>query len=236
MTCPAPKEGAKHLLTALTCFLSRKQMQVHTREAIKRKALIPICNCFSISTGLLTGPKSGDTLSLQSLSPGLRAHRVSSLYPSPRGWVSPLHSATTCMTRGESLLTTARRRGDPHAPRGPLPGEGFCLALIVNKAPRDSRRKRSEGDVDGDTRLRIAQRYGGSHVSMYPLHRGFFMFFPTRSDSYAEPSYAHRAAAAIFRASTQFFRTTLARHRLSRFRTSKPIDGVSRESIRNRTS
>lgn len=42
--------GAKHLLTALTCFLSRKQMQVHTREAIKRKALIPICNCFSIST------------------------------------------------------------------------------------------------------------------------------------------------------------------------------------------
>lgn len=55
--------GAKHLLTVLTCFLSRKQMQVHTREAIKRKALIPICNCFSISTGLLTGPKSGSTLS-----------------------------------------------------------------------------------------------------------------------------------------------------------------------------
>lgn len=45
--------GARHLLTVLTCFLSRKQMQVHTREAIKRKALIPICNCFSISTGLL---------------------------------------------------------------------------------------------------------------------------------------------------------------------------------------
>lgn len=45
--------GARHLLTVLTCFLSRKQMQVHTREAIKRKALIPICNCFSISTSLL---------------------------------------------------------------------------------------------------------------------------------------------------------------------------------------
>lgn len=38
-------------------------MQVHTREAIKRKALIPICNCFSISTVLLTGPKSGNALS-----------------------------------------------------------------------------------------------------------------------------------------------------------------------------
>lgn len=47
-------------------------MQVHTREAIKRKALIPICNCFSISTGLLTGPKSGDTLSPVSKH---RAHR-----------------------------------------------------------------------------------------------------------------------------------------------------------------
>ena len=55
--------GAKHLLTALTCFLRRKKTHVHTREAIKRKALIPICNCFSISTDLLTGPKSGCTLS-----------------------------------------------------------------------------------------------------------------------------------------------------------------------------
>lgn len=51
--------GAWHLLTALTCFLSRKQMQVHTREAIRRKALIPICNCFSMSINLVTGPKSG---------------------------------------------------------------------------------------------------------------------------------------------------------------------------------
>lgn len=55
--------GAKGLLTALTCFFSRKQMHVHTREAIRRKALIPICNCFSISTSLFTGPKSGCTLS-----------------------------------------------------------------------------------------------------------------------------------------------------------------------------
>lgn len=38
-------------------------MHVHTREAIRRKALIPICNCFSISTSLFTGPKSGCTLS-----------------------------------------------------------------------------------------------------------------------------------------------------------------------------
>lgn len=54
--------GAKGLLTALTCFFSRKQIHVHTREAIRRKALIPICNCFSISTSLFTGPKSGCTL------------------------------------------------------------------------------------------------------------------------------------------------------------------------------
>lgn len=54
--------GAKGLLTVLTCFFSRKQMHVHTREAIRRKALIPICNCFSISNSLFTGPKSGCTL------------------------------------------------------------------------------------------------------------------------------------------------------------------------------
>lgn len=60
--------GAKHLLTALTCFLSRKQTHVHTREAIKRKALIPICNCFSISTDIITGPKSGNALSPVSFS------------------------------------------------------------------------------------------------------------------------------------------------------------------------
>lgn len=53
--------GAKHLLTALTCFLRRKQTQVHTREAIRRKALIPICNCFSMSVNRKTGPKSGAT-------------------------------------------------------------------------------------------------------------------------------------------------------------------------------
>lgn len=121
MTCPAPEEGAKHLLTALTCFLSRKQMQVHTREAIKRKALIPICNCFSISTGLLTGPKSGDTLSLQSLSPGLRAHRVSSFFPSPppRGCVSPLYSAGRAITRapGENRRRRRRPAEEIRAPR-----------------------------------------------------------------------------------------------------------------------
>ena len=48
-------------------------MQAHTREAIKRKALIPICNCFSISTDLLTGPKSGNALSPVSSVTGSRA-------------------------------------------------------------------------------------------------------------------------------------------------------------------
>lgn len=211
-------------------------MQVHTREAIKRKALIPICNCFSISTGLLTGLKSGDTLSLQSLSPGLRAHRVSSFFPSPPSrmrFVTSLRD-DVC-TRGEPpLTTTVRRRGDPRAPREPLPRtykQGAPRLEAEAKRGRRGRRRASTYAVSrSDTAARV------SRVSTYPPHRGSFMFFPTRPDSYAESSYAHHAAAAIFRASTQFFRTTLARHRLSRFRTSKPIDGVSRESIRNRTS
>lgn len=111
----APEEGAKHLLTALTCFLSRKQMQVHTREAIKRKALIPICNCFSISTGLLTGPKSGNTLSLQSLgSPRAPLCVYLPFFfppPFPRGCVSPLHSVTVNRERtpGGGLVSARHR-------------------------------------------------------------------------------------------------------------------------------
>lgn len=150
MTRPAPEEGAKHLLTALTCFLSRKQMQVHTREAIKRKALIPICNCFSISTGLLTGPKSGDTLSLQSLSPGLRAHRVSSFFPSP-----PLADASRHFTPrvARSRVHLGRIAADDDDPprRSARPERASSRRGLLPRAyrkqnarhPRDSRRKRS---------------------------------------------------------------------------------------------
>lgn len=75
-------------------------MQVHTREAIKRKALIPICNCFSISTVLLTGPKSGNALSpVSNLSKSeLRVYACVLLFffppspPRPPGAYSPLDS------------------------------------------------------------------------------------------------------------------------------------------------
>lgn len=59
-------------------------MQVHTREAIKRKALIPICNCFSISTGLLTGPKSGNTLSPVSRNTAHRPFLIPVFHSTPR--------------------------------------------------------------------------------------------------------------------------------------------------------
>lgn len=132
--------GARHLLTVLTCFLSRKQMQVHTREAIKRKALIPICNCFSISTSLLHRAE-------------VRQHFISSvesLAISPCLFLS-LFCVRTCMRLRVYVsvrlslslspfctpLRVANRERDHWAPRarGTENREktGFLLPLIVNK-------------------------------------------------------------------------------------------------------
>lgn len=121
--------GARHLLTVLTCFLSRKQMQVHTREAIKRKALIPICNCFSISTSLLHRAEvrqhfisSVESLAISTVSlslPFLRAYVYAfaciCIRPSVSLSFSVLHSASRRESRAR--ITGPRARGEPKTER-----------------------------------------------------------------------------------------------------------------------
>lgn len=105
-------------------------MQVHTREAIKRKALIPICNCFSISTVLLTGPKSGNALSpVSNLSKSeLRVYACVLLFfffpPSPPSPWCVFAARLACREPRVSKIDDNRKRQKRQL---------RCSSLIVNK-------------------------------------------------------------------------------------------------------
>lgn len=133
--------GARHLLTVLTCFLSRKQMQVHTREAIKRKALIPICNCFSISTSLLHRAEvrqhfisSVESLAISpyiSFSPFFACVRVCVcvyMYPSVCLSLFRRFALRFASRIASANYWAPRARGTENRER-----TGFLLPLIVNK-------------------------------------------------------------------------------------------------------
>lgn len=167
-------------------------MQVHTREAIKRKALIPICNCFSISTGLLTGPKSGNTLS-----PVFRVPPVCPFSPLCV-FFTPLRLAKRKSRARYLLAARIENRRQPKTARW-----GVLLhrrAFIVNKRwhPRDYQRSRY-----GSANAAFSRRcsYDGSRSTRVNVsYRSSFMFFdktrvrasPLTRTTQRPPSSAHR--------------------------------------------
>lgn len=212
-------------------------MQVHTREAIKRKALIPICNCFSISTVLLTGPKSGSTLSPVSNLSALRGYSFPFLsfpFLSTRCVLLVFHSSHT---RGiaSAILARCRMPTDENR-RKSKETAASSLPLIVNKSSQHHRdRVGSRREPASLPLLRRSPYDGPPFPPLNAPYRASFMFFAKPN---YEPSYAHHTTAAIFRASTQFFRARTAL--LSRlpaycaFHLEKP-SRLLREHIRERT-
>jgi len=189
-------------------------MQVHTREAIKKKALIPICNCFSISTGLLTGPKSGNTfistvrvrvsVYLMLSIVCVRARVREYLFHPRRTRVYFKHTSRNFASVLDSL--DARHRLPKTARRERL----FVSwgALIVNKRRTPTIGKRIS-DVSACTAS--SRRWPNKSCFAYiNVPRCVLSCFSTKLVQYGLPLYAHHAATAIFRASTQFFRARYA--------------------------
>lgn len=209
-------------------------MQVHTREAIKRKALIPICNCFSISTVLLTGPKSGSTLSPVS---NLSAAWVLLSFPflsfpfHPESCVLLVFHSTH--TRGIASAIPARcRMPTAENRRKSKETAASSLPLIVNKCQHRRDRVGSRREPASLPFLRRSPYDGPPFAPLNALYRASFMFFAKPN---YEPSYAHHTTAAIFRASTQFFRAhcaALAPSSLLRFPSRETVEASSRAHSR----
>lgn len=213
-------------------------MQVHTREAIKRKALIPICNCFSISTVLLTGPKSGSTLSpVSNLSaawvllsfPFLSSPLLSSPFHPLRALGFPLDSHSRNRERDTCPVPNPDGRESTKIKRD----SSFFAAAYrkqMSTPPRD--RVASRREPASLPFLRRSPYDGPPFAPLNAPYRASFMFFAKPN---YEPSYAHHTTAAIFRASTQFFRAhcaALAPSSLSRFPPRETIEASSRAHSR----